>query len=493
MDWSSTLLLLVILFVSYIFLTFLMALKERASLPPGPMPLPFIGNLLQIDTNDIGGALMKLKDKYGPIYTLYLGSKPGIVLCGYQAVKEALIDQHEQFADRGDYPGLMNFIGGHDLCFHNGEKQKELRRFALLSLKNLGMGKRSVEEQILQESEVLIKELKNTKGALVDPRQLLACASSNVICSMVFGKRLDYTDKTLQAITTGHNHIFTVLSSTWGTLYNIYPGFMEYLPGPHRMMKTYFQLIFSFLAETIKNHEDTLDPENPRDYIDYFLTKMKKEVKNPDTAFYKKSLACTCQNLLFGGTQMISNSLRCGLLVLMKHPDVAEKMQEEIDSVVGRNRPPSIADRSNLPYTEAAIHEIVRFCDFMPTSLPRCTAKDTRFRGYLIPKGTYVTPLLASVHADPDYYDEPNKFNPNRFLDEKGAFKKNDAHLPFGAGSRLCIGESLGRMEIFLYFTVLLQNFTFKPIIPKEEINVSPVGSGLGNILPAYKCRFIPR
>ncbi|XP_068106856.1 cytochrome P450 2F3-like [Hyperolius riggenbachi] len=493
MDWSSTILLLFIFIVSYIILTFLMVLKERVTLPPGPMPLPFIGNLLQIDTKDIGCALMKLKDQYGPIYSLYLGPKPGIVICGYRAVKEALIDQHEQFGDRGDYPVFMNFIGGHDLCFNNGEKQKDLRRFALLTLKNFGMGKRSVEERILEESRFLVKELKNTKGAPVDPSQYLARSVSNVICSIVFGSRFDYTDKRLLAITASINNNFMVMSSTWGTLYNMYPNIMEYLPGPHNKMKTYFNMIFDILTESIQYHEDTLDLANPRDYIDCFLMKMREEKDNPDTAFYKKSLSNTCQNLLFGGTETVSTNLRFGLLVLMKHPDVAEKMQKEIDQVIGRDRLPSIADRSKLPYTEAAIYEIMRFCDVLPVSLPRCTAKDTTFRGYFIPKGTYVTPLLASVHADPDFYAEIGKFDPGKFLTEKGTFKKNDAHLPFGAGKRICLGESLGRMELFLYFTVLLQNFTFKPLVPIGEIDISPRGSGLGNVPPTYKCRIIPR
>nr|DBA20834.1 TPA: hypothetical protein GDO54_017577 [Pyxicephalus adspersus] len=110
-------------------------------------------------------------------------------------------------------------------------------------------------------------------------------------------------------------------------------------------------------------------------------------------------------------------------------------MQAEIDCVVGRNRFPCIADRNKMPYTEAAIHELIRFCDVLPVGLPRCTSKNIVFRGYTIPKGTHVTPLLASVHYDPSFYKEPHKFNPNNFLDEKGDFKKSDAHMPFGAGN----------------------------------------------------------
>ncbi|XP_040179118.1 cytochrome P450 2F3-like [Rana temporaria] len=493
MDWYATYLLFIIFCVSCIILSFMRILREKATLPPGPMPLPFIGNLLQVDTKDIGRSLMKLKDKYGPVYSLYLGPRPGIVVCGYNAVKEALVDQYEAFGDRGDYPVFLNFIGKHDLCFHNGMRWKSLRRFALLTLRNFGMGKRSVEERILEEAQFLIKDFKNIKGAPVNPTKYFAKSVSNVICSIVFGSRFDYEDKRLLAIIQSINSNFLVMSGTWGTLYNMYPDLMEYVPGPHKNMDKYFNMIYDISAEIIKHHKETLDPDNPRDYIDCFLIKMKEEEENPDTAFYAKSLARTIHNLLFGGTETVSTNLRYGFLVLMKYPEVAEKMQEEIDHVIGRDRFPSIADRSKMPYTEAAIHELIRFCDVLPVSLPRCTSKDTVFRGYFIPKGTHVTPLLASVHSDPSYYKEPHKFNPNNFLDDKGAFKKNDAHMPFGAGKRVCLGESLGRMELFLYFTSLLQNFSFKPVIPKEEINLTPTGSGLGNVPPVYECCIKPR
>ncbi|KAM9325629.1 cytochrome P450 2F3-like [Gastrophryne carolinensis] len=493
MNEYSTLLLFFIFCVSYIILCFMRILREKATLPPGPMPLPFIGNLLQINTKDFADSLMKLKDKYGPVYTVYLGPRPGIVLCGYQAIKEALIDQSNAFGDRGDYPVFANFIGEHDLGFSNGERWKTLRRFAIHTLRNFGMGKRSVEERIQEEASFLIKEFRKTNGAPVNPTKYFARTVSNVICSIMFGSRFDYEDKRLLAIIESINNNFMIMSSTWGTLYNLYPNLMEYLPGPHKKIRKYFQMIYDVSAESIKYHEETLDPENPRDYIDCFLIKMNEEKNNPNTYFYTNSLLRTMQNLLFGGTETVSTNLRYGFLVLMKHPEVAEKMQKEIDHVIGRERLPSIADRSNMPYTEATIFELMRICDVLPISLPRCTATDTVFRGYSIPKGTHVTPLLASVHYDKEYYDDPTVFNPNNFLDENGVFKKNDAHMPFAAGKRICLGESLARMELFIYFTSLLQNFNFRPVIPKEEIDIRPTGSGLGNIPKNYTCCIIPR
>ncbi|XP_069842857.1 cytochrome P450 2F3-like isoform X3 [Dendropsophus ebraccatus] len=434
MDWSSTILLLFILFLSSIILSYMRIIKEKATLPPGPMPIPFLGNLLQINTNDIVSTLMKLKDRYGPVYTLYFGPKPGVVICGYKAMKEALIEQNEEFGDRGDYPVFLNFIGDHDIGFTNGDSWKVRRRFALHTLRNFGMGKRTIEERIQEEAKFLINEFKKTIGSPVNPTKFLANAVSNVISSIIYGNRFDYKDKRLKAITDSIFNNFSVMSSTWGT-----------------------------------------------------------EVDNPDTPFYAKSLPRTIQNLIFGGTETVSTTLRYGILVLMKYPEIAERIHEEIDRVIGREETPSIVHRSKMPYTEATIFEFMRFCDVIPVSLPRCTAKDTHFRGFSIPKGTYVTPLLTSVHYDPEYYSEPNKFNPNNFLDEKGLFKKNDAHMPFAAGKRICPGESLARMELFIFFTSLMQKFTFIPMVSKDELDIRPVGTGLGSIPPTYKCFFVPR
>lgn len=467
--------------------------KEKAKLPPGPMPIPFLGNLLQINTSDIVSTLMKLKDKYGPVYTLYFGPKPGVVICGYQAMKEALIDQNDVFGDRGDYPVFLNFIGHHDISFVNGDSWKVRRRFALLTLRNFGMGKRSIEERIQEEAHFLIKEFKETKGSPVNLTLYLAHAVSNVICSIIYGNRFDYEDKRLKAITDSINNNFNIMSSMWGNLYNMYPDLMEYVPGPHKKMWRNFQDIYDITEEFIKHHEKTLDPKNPRDYIDCFLIKIKEEKDKTDSVFYIESLKRTIQNLLFGGTETVSTTLRYGILILMKYPEIAERIQEEIDSVVGRDRSPSIADRSKMPYTEATIYEIMRFCDIIPVSLPHCTSKDIVFRGFSIPKGTLVTPLLTSVHYDPEYYDEPNKFNPNNFLDDKGLFKKNDAHMPFAVGKRMCLGESLARMELFLFFTSLLQNFTFKPMVAKDELQIRPTATGLGSVPPKYKCCILPR
>ncbi|KAK6320589.1 hypothetical protein J4Q44_G00096960 [Coregonus suidteri] len=140
-----------------------------------------------------------------------------------------------------------------------------------------------------------------------------------------------------------------------------------------------------------------------------------------------------------------------------------QKVQVEIDEVIGSARQPSMDDRAEMPYTYAVIHEIQRFGNIVPFTPPRVASKDTTVAGYLVPKGTMVLPMLKPILQDRNEYATPDQFNPGHFLDKNGRFVKKDNFIPFSIGKRMCPGEQLARMELFLFFTCLLQRFTFTP------------------------------
>ncbi|XP_044161991.1 cytochrome P450 2F3-like [Bufo gargarizans] len=474
--------------------SFLILLRRRKSkLAPGPKALPFLGNLHQLDTKDLVKSLTELSHRYGPVFTIYLGPQPNVVLYGYKAVKEALVEQAENFSGRGEFPAFYKFTQGNGMAFSNGEKWKDLRRFALVTLRNFGMGKRSIAERIQEEAQFMLEEFRNTKQKPFDPTFFLSRAVSNVICSIVFGNRFEYDNKRFLSLLQHIHDIFQILSSGWGKFYNIYPGIMDYLPGPHQRIFKHFKNMKSFVLENVSDHEKTFQAEYPRDFIDCFLIKMQKEKGNPISNFNNETLVMTTINLFFGGTETVSTTLRYGILILMKYPDITEKVHQEVDKVIGRNRCPTVEDRSKMPYTDAVIHEIQRFTSIIPLSLPHCVIRDTQFRGYHLPKGTNVIPVLASVHNDPEKFKETLEFNPENFLDENNRFKNNDAFMPFSSGKRICPGEGLARMEIFIFFTTFLQNFKFKPTVHPDEIDLTPSLSGVGNVPVNYQLIAVPR
>ncbi|XP_063108851.1 cytochrome P450 2F5 [Cavia porcellus] len=480
MDSMTTAILLLVLALVCLFLT--MSSKDKGQLPPGPRPVPLLGNLLQLRSQDLLTSLTKLSKEYGSVFTVYLGPRRVVVLSGYQAVKEALVDQAEEFSGRGEYPVFFNFTKGNGIAFSNGERWKVLRRFSLQILRNFGMGNRSMEERILEEGSFLLEELRKTEGKPFNPLFMLSRSVSNIICSVVFGSRFHYDDERLLTIIRLINDNFQIMSTPWGELYNIFPSLLDWLPGPHLRMFKNFRGMKELIAHSVREHQASLDPDSPRDFIDCFLTKMAQEKKDPLSHFCMDTLLMTTHNLLFGGTETVGTTLRHAFLILMKYPKVQARVQEEIDRVVGRSRLPSLNDRAAMPYTDAVIHEVQRFADIIPMNLPHRVTRDTIFRGFLLPKGTDVITLLNTVHSDPSQFVKPQEFNPEHFLDANQSFKKSPAFMPFSAGRRLCMGESLARMELFLFFTAILQSFTLQPLVAPEDIDLTPLSTGLGKV-----------
>ncbi|KAM9033442.1 cytochrome P450 2B4-like [Sarcophilus harrisii] len=467
--------------------------SRRGRLPPGPRPLPLLGNVLQMDRRGLLKSFLALRDKYGDVFTIYLGSRPVVVLCGPEAVKEALVEKAEEFSGRGPIAMVHSVFQGQGVIFANGHTWKTLRRFSLATLRDFGMGKRSIEERIQEEAQCLVEELRKSQGALLDPTFLFHSITANIICSIVFGERFSYHDDQFQDLLNRFNETFALTSSTWGQLFELFSGFLKFFPGPHRRAYSNLTIINDYIADSVEKHKESLDPSAPRDFIDVYLLRMEKEKGDPSTEFHYKNLILTVLSLFFAGTETTSTTLRYGCLMLLKYPWVAEKVQDEIDQVIGRDRPPELKDRLQMPYTDAVIHEIQRFSDLIPLGVPHCVTQDTSFRGYLIPKGTEVYPLLSTVLHDPKYFEKPYDFDPNHFLDTQGSLKKSEAFIPFSSGKRVCLGEGIARMELFLFLTTILQNFSLSSSMVPASIDLTPRESGVGTVPPIYKLGFLPR
>ncbi|XP_024109735.3 cytochrome P450 2C9 isoform X2 [Pongo abelii] len=405
----------------------------KGKLPPGPTPLPVIGNILQIDIKDISKSLTNLSKVYGPVFTVYFGLEPMVVLHGYEAVKEALIDLGEEFSGRGHFPLAERANRGFGIIFSNGKRWKEIRRFSLMTLRNFGLGKRSIEDRVQEEARCLVEELRKTKASPCDPTFILGCAPCNVICSIIFHKRFDYKDQQFLNLMEKLNENVKILSSPW-----------------------------------------------------------IQEKHNQPSEFTIESLENTAADLFGAGTETTSTTLRYALLLLLKHPEVTAKVQEEIERVIGRNRSPCMQDKSHMPYTDAVVHEVQRYIDLLPTSLPHAVTCDIKFRNYLIPKGTTILISLTSVLHDNKEFPNPEMFDPRHFLDEGGNFKKSNYFMPFSAGKRICVGEALARMELFLFLTSILQNFNLKSLVDPKNLDTTPVVNGFASVPPFYQLCFIP-
>ncbi|XP_044289822.1 cytochrome P450 2J2-like [Varanus komodoensis] len=428
--------------------------------PPGPMPLPLLGNILQFNAKKPLSDIQKLREKYGNVFCLQLGTIRFVVVSGLPLVKEVLVHQGENFVDRPEMPLSDELFGSDGLVSSNGLTWKQHRRFALSTLRNFGLGKRSLEERIQEESRYLTDAIEEEKGQPFDPQLLIKNAVANIICSITFGDRFDYSDSKFQKLLHLIDITTELQGSFWIQVYESFPTLMKYVPGPHQTVFKNWDNLKSFVREIIDKHKEDWNPHETRDFIDAYLNEMAKEDAAP--TFHEEGLLHCALDLFSAGTETTSATLRWALLYMALHPDIQAKVQAEIDSVIGQSRQPAMEDRDRLPYTNAVVHEVQRISNILPISVPRMAMRDTTLAGFFLPKGTILGTNLTSVLLDKDEWETPDVFNPGHFL-ENGQFRKREAFIPFSAGKRSCLGEQLARTELFLFFTALMQKFTFQP------------------------------
>uniref|UniRef100_A0A8C5VP89 Cytochrome P450 2D6 n=1 Tax=Microcebus murinus TaxID=30608 RepID=A0A8C5VP89_MICMU len=388
--------------------------RWAARYPPGPMSLPGLGNLLQVDFQDVPYCFSQLRRRFGDVYSLQLAWTPAVVLNGLEAVREALVKHNEDTADRPPSPFYE----------HLGYRP-------------------------------------HAEAQPFSPNALLNKAVGNVIASLTYGRRFEYDDqrflRLMELVEKQHQPESGYLMQVVMAL----PVLLR-IPWLAGKVISAQKAFMALLDELVTEHRMTRDPaQPPRDLTDAFLAEVEKAKGNPESSFNDDNLRLVVADLFSAGMETSSTTLAWALLLMILHPDVQRRVQQEIDEVIGQVRRPEMGDQAHMPYTTAVIHEVQRFADIIPMGVPHMTSRDIEVKGFLIPKGTTLFINLSSVLKDEAVWEKPFRFHPEHFLDSQGRFVKPEAFLPFSAGRRACLGEPLARMELFLFFTCLLQRFSF--------------------------------
>ncbi|XP_054857096.1 cytochrome P450 2K6-like isoform X2 [Eublepharis macularius] len=433
MEWMDP---LSVLFLFSLAIAFLWKMNNfwnssSQNLPPGPKPLPIIGNLHLMDLKRPYRTLLKLSKQYGPVFSLQTGFQKMVVLAGYETVKEALVNQADAFAERPMVPILEDYQKGYGVVFAHGENWKVMRRFALTTLRDYGMGRRTIEDRIVEECHSLIRKFESFGGKPFDNTTVLNAAVANIIVSILLGKRYEYEDPSFVKLLNLFNENTRLAGSPSVTLYNMFPA-LGFLFGSRRIVLNNKMELDNFIQDTFIEHLKELDVNDQRSFIDAFLTRQQEEKNKINGFFHNGNLKAIVNDLFGAGTETTSITLCWGLLLMMKYPEIQKKVQEEITKVIG-SAEPRIEHRAKLPYTDAVVHEVQRFANILPTSVPHATTVDVTLGGYFIPKGTHIITLLYSVLYDESQWEKPYKFYPEHFLDSEGNFVKRDAFMPFSA------------------------------------------------------------
>ncbi|KAM4618896.1 cytochrome P450 2C3-like isoform 2-T2 [Polymixia lowei] len=452
---------LVLLWLACCLLFFLFRTHRGKSFPPGPQPLPIFGNLLQLSLENPMGDLERLSLRYGKVFSLYFGGRPAVILNGTKAMREALVTKATDFAGRPKGLLLSHLTQGKGVIMADyGPGWREHRRFALTTLRNFGLGKESMEQRILGEVQHIAAVLEKNIGKPMDPQTLFHNASCDIICSIMFGERYDYDHEFFQAMIKMMADNSKIANGAWGMIYDTMP-LLRILPLPFQNPLKAYCTIKHHVKDIIEQHRASRIPQQPRDVIDSYLDQMDKRTEEEDSVFDEDQMVVMLLDLLFAGTDTTSNTIRFAVLYLMTHPDFQERCQQEIEEVLEGKDQARFEDRHKMPYMQAVIQESQRFSSTLPLSVFHSTTKDTELMGYQIPKGTLVIPNLSSVLYEEGQWKFPHEFNPENFLNDQGELLKLEAFMPFSVGPRMCLGEGLARMELFLILVTLLRRFQF--------------------------------
>ena len=439
--------------------------RENPKLPPGPVPLPIIGNMLQMGTKPHLG-LTKLAKKFGKVFRLTVGIHRIVVVNTIDVAREALVKKSNDFAGRPRlYTADLISRGGKDIAFSDFSPTWKLqRKIAHSALKMFGQGIKPIEEKVCQEIDELMTRFENVEGRAHDPQNDIVLAVINIICAFVFGSRYDLDDPEFYTILR-YNQQF-VQGFRAGNLVDYFP-FLRHFPSKGlQLIKQAVKDRDTILQKKFDEHKKTYQDCVTRDLTDALIKAMREsQAENPEKALpiTEDHVVLTMNDIFSAGLETTSTCVLWALAYLAINQKVQERLHQELDDVIGRERLPELADKPNLPYLEATIHEVLRYSSLVPLLFPHSTTTDTNLNGFEIPRDTIVLFNVWAMHHDENEWQNPDVFDPSHFLDEDGKLicPGSLSYLPFGAGRRVCLAESLGKIQLFLFISHLLHKFRF--------------------------------
>ena len=458
-----------VIFISYTVFLIAKFYNNRLRLPPGPTPLPFLGNFLTLRgvNKHIHQIFIELGAKYNGLFTFYLGNLPQVVVTDKHLGLEVL--RKSQFAGRPDLPftELLFPSGSIDVVLADFSKEWEvLRKVIHTAVKKFAAGDRLpiITARVVDEVIEDIKKTGGMEGKEIDIQRYLYLSLNSILSASAFGK--DFTFQDPELLSWMESAEYRAKNNTWFTLGAFVPLLKPFV---WRVMKTFRELSEfeqGLVSKSYQQHVDSFNPEKLRDFTDSLIA-AKKEAEEEDTTgsgdtikyLKRENIQNTMIDLFLAGTDTTRITLFWSFLLMATFPEKQETIRKEINREIPGDEIPNQTHRDSCPFTTAFIAEVLRFRNIAPANLPHKAIADVELGGNLIKKDTMISVMTHTFLHDKETWGDPEIFRPERFLTEDGKFnsKPNQFYTPFSTGRRGCPGEKLALADMFYLLARFIQ------------------------------------
>ena len=351
--------------------------------------------------------------------------------------------------------------------------------FYFRHMKDLGMGKSGMEPMIMEEAQKLIATFSKRIGKVTSLKLQLNVSILNAMWHIMTGEILEYDDPRCKEII--EKFYIMMARSNAVTPLLMWPWLRYIIPkqSGYTNTKEATERVTELIEESYDWHLKTFDTNNMRDFTDIYINEMMIHKDDANSTFNredgKHNYIVVMTNMFVAGSETTSNTINYTLWYLCKYPEVQKKLQEEIDTVVGKDRVPTMNDKASLPYMEAVVHETQRIVGLAYNGIQRVAKRHVKLGGYDLPKGTRLGTALYEIMHDPTYWKDPEVYLPERFLKD-GKFQPDERFVAFGIGKRNCMGKTLAQIELLLFLSAFIQRFNFRfpagydPATFKDEV-----------------------
>ncbi|XP_020973352.1 cytochrome P450 71A1 [Arachis ipaensis] len=418
--------------------------NNNKNLPPSPPKLPFIGNLHQFGTLP-HRSFHELSKKHGPLMFLQLGQTPAIVVSSVEVAEEIIKKHDVAFSNKPQTTsGKIILYGCSDVVFAPyGEEWRQKRKICVLELLSL---KRVKSFKYIREEEVmeLVDIIRARKGFSINISELIIATSNNIVSRCVLGQKYDNPDGNSSFGELGRKMMRELAAFSVGDFFPLL-GWLDFLTGQIQEFKATFHALDCFYDKVLEEHRRMIkkgNDDDKKDFVDLLL-QVQEDGVHHDFHLSNDNLKAILMDVFAGGGDTTSTLLEWTFAELIKNPKIMKKVQEEVRNVVGYKQKIDENDVNKMEYMKCVMKEILRLHPPAPLLIPRETLSDVKLKGYDIPSKTKVYLNAWTIQRDPEIWNNPEEFIPERF--EKSQIDFMGQHLeliPFGFGRRGCAGIS---------------------------------------------------